>query len=127
MGRVVWFEIHADDPARAIGFYETLLGWEFTEFGNAPMPYWTIKTGDPDARGIDGGLLPRQGGNGDKVIAFVCTAAVDDLDATVTQATSLGAQIALPRMPIPGIGYLAYIKDTEGNVLGLMQPDQKAA
>ncbi|MDB5367223.1 MAG: glyoxalase/bleomycin resistance protein/dioxygenase [Rhodospirillales bacterium] len=127
MGRVVWFEIHADDPTRAIGFYEKLLGWEFTKYSEAPIPYWMIKTGDPDARGIDGGLLPRQGGSGDKVIAFVCTAGVGDLDATVGKATELGGQIVLPRMPIPGIGYLAYIKDTEGNVLGLMQPDEKAA
>jgi predicted enzyme related to lactoylglutathione lyase len=30
-------------------------------------------------------------------------------------------------MPVPGIGWLAYLKDTEGNVFGVMQPDPAAA
>jgi predicted enzyme related to lactoylglutathione lyase len=30
-------------------------------------------------------------------------------------------------MPIPGVGWLAYIKDPDGNIIGLMQPDPKAA
>jgi hypothetical protein len=38
----------------------------------------------------------------------------------------LGAEIALPKMPIPGVGWLGYIKDPDGNVLGLMQPDVSA-
>ena len=33
---------------------------------------------------------------------------------------------ALPKMPIPGVGWLAYLKDTEGNVFGLMQSDPSA-
>jgi uncharacterized protein len=32
----------------------------------------------------------------------------------------------VPKMPIPGVGWLAYIKDTEGNILGMMQPDPSA-
>jgi predicted enzyme related to lactoylglutathione lyase len=30
--------------------------------------------------------------------------------------------MALPRMDIPGVGAVAYVKDTEGNVLGMLQP-----
>ena len=37
-----------------------------------------------------------------------------------------GGTIALPKMPIPGIGWLAYAKDTEGNLFGLMQADPAA-
>jgi len=29
-------------------------------------------------------------------------------------------------MPIPGVGWLAYAKDTEGNTFGMMQPDVNA-
>ena len=39
---------------------------------------------------------------------------------------TLGASVALPKMPIPGMGWLAYLKDTEGNVFGMMQMDPKA-
>ena len=45
----------------------------------------------------------------------------------VSQALDLGATLALPKMPIPGMGWLAYIKDPDGNLLGLMEPDEKAA
>ena len=35
-------------------------------------------------------------------------------------------EIALPRMPIPTVGWLAYAKDTEGNLFGMMQMDANA-
>jgi predicted enzyme related to lactoylglutathione lyase len=33
----------------------------------------------------------------------------------------------VPKAPVPGVGWLAYVTDTEGNVLGLMQEDASAA
>lgn len=41
-------------------------------------------------------------------------------------ALELSARLALPKMPIPGFGWLAYMKDTEANVFGMMQPDPAA-
>ena len=126
MPRVIHFEVHADDPDRAIRFYSTLLGWHFTKWAG-PMDYWLIKTGAPEQPGIDGGMVRRHAGpGGDKVIAFVCTVDTPNLDEYLTKAAALGATIALPRMPIPGVGWLAYIKDPEGNILGMMQPDAAA-
>lgn len=127
MSRVVHFEIHVDDPDRAIKFYNELLGWEFKAW-EGPWPYWMVITGPDSAPGINGGMLKRQhpiSGN-DGVIAYVCTANVDNLDASFALGLKLGGTVALPKMPIPGIGWLAYLKDTEGNVLGLMQPDPSA-
>ena len=126
MNRVVHFEIQADDPARARTFYAALFGWTFEQFGQ--NDYWLIRTGPAEDRGIDGGLLPRHGViDGTAVIGYVCTVDVDNLDAKVTSAVAHGAQIALPKMAIPHIGWLAYCKDTEGNVFGMMQNDPKAA
>jgi predicted enzyme related to lactoylglutathione lyase len=48
---------------------------------------------------------------------------VDDTIATVTAS---GGTIALEKMPVPGIGWLAYAKDTEGNIFGVLQPDPTA-
>ncbi len=125
MARVVHFEIHAEDPQRAVDFYTQLFGWEITAW--AGMEYWLIKTGDPGTPGIDGGLLRRQGTiDGTAVIAYVCTVDVADLDASLEKALALGGQLALPKMPIPGIGWLAYAKDTEGNIFGMMQNDPGA-
>jgi len=47
------------------------------------------------------------------------------VDDAVKKAWSGGGTIALPKMPIPGVGWLAYCKDTEGNIFGLMQADPK--
>ena len=54
------------------------------------------------------------------------TVGVDDLDAYLARADRAGATVALPRHPVPGIGWLAYVKDTEGNLLGMMQSDEGA-
>ena len=128
MPRVVHFEIHADQPERAVAFYKELFGWEFTSWGG-PMEYWMIRTGPTEQRGIDGGLVRRRGPaptDGQCVNAYVCTVDVASVDESVASATRLGGTVALPKMPIPGVGWLAYVKDTEGNILGLMQNDPTA-
>ncbi|MFL6582986.1 MAG: VOC family protein [Chthoniobacterales bacterium] len=127
MPRVVHFEIHAGDPPRAIAFYEKLFGWEFIKFEGGPMAYWIIRTGD--GPGIDGGLHPRKGnGNADvdEVIAYVCTINVEKLDEYLDRATKLGASVCVAKMPIPRVGWLAYCKDTEGNIFGMLEPNENA-
>ena len=127
MPRIVHFEIHADDLDRAAKFYTELFGWTFTKWGG-PADYTMITTGPESTPGINGGLMKRQhplGGN-DGVIAYVCCLDVDNLDQYVARGLELGGSVALPKVPIPGVGWLAYLKDTEGNVLGMMQADKTA-
>ena len=62
--------------------------------------------------------------DGTAVIAYVCTADVPSVDQYVERAIRAGGQVALPKMPIPGVGWLAYCKDTEGNIFGMMQMDR---
>jgi predicted enzyme related to lactoylglutathione lyase len=126
MPRVVHFEIHADNPERAVKFYQAVLGWQFQKW-DGPTPYWLVRTGPKEQPGIDGGLIQRQPGqSGNAVIAYVCTVDVPSVDAYVTKATAAGGTVALPKMPIPGVGWLAYCKDTEGNIFGMMQADPSA-
>ncbi|MGE0887688.1 MAG: VOC family protein [Blastocatellales bacterium] len=126
MPRVVHFEIHAENPDRAIEFYKSLFGWEFTKW-EGDWPYWLIKTGEDSEPGINGGMIIRQGGiDGTSVIAYVCTVNVPDLDKSFETALARGGQVALPKMAVPGVGWLAYVKDTEGNILGMMQNDPNA-
>jgi predicted enzyme related to lactoylglutathione lyase len=126
MACVVHFEVHAADPARAARFYESAFGWRVTHI--PALDYWMIATGD--GPGIDGGLLRRRGpppSEGLPVNAFVCTLGVDDLDAALAAGLAAGGTQAVPRMAIPGVGYVAYMKDTEGNIFGLHQEDPTAA
>ncbi len=128
MPRPIHFEIHASDPERAMSFYRALFGWEFTKW-EGPMPYWLVRTGAEGTPGIDGGLLLRHGAApapGAPVSAFICTMDVADVDASVAQGTSLGGTVALPKMAVPGVGWLAYLLDTEGNIFGMMQNDPNA-
>ncbi len=128
MPRPTHFEIQAEDPARAIKFYETVLGWSFSKW-DGPMPYWMVSTGADGTPGINGGMHARMGAKpvpDQAVIAFVCIVDVDSVDAYVTKVTPAGGLITVPKMPIPGIGWLAYAKDTEGNIFGMMQTDSAA-
>lgn len=126
MPRVIHFEIHAGDPQRAITFYEKLFGWTFQKW-EGPMDYWLITTGPEGTPGINGGLMRRQGEiDGQAVIAYVCTIDVADLDASIAAAEANGGKQALPKMQIPGVGWLAYYKDTEGNIFGMLQPQKPA-
>jgi predicted enzyme related to lactoylglutathione lyase len=126
MPRVIHFEIHAEDPERAVRFYQALFDWEFTKWPG-PHEYWLIKTGPADRPGIDGGLVRRRGAvDGQAVLAYVCTVDVPSVDQLLQAIPEQGGAIALPKMPIPGVGWLAYAKDTEGNIFGFMQADPAA-
>jgi uncharacterized protein len=124
MPRVIHFEIHADEPERAIRFYTSVFGWQFLKFPNAFTDYWVVKTGEPDQPGIDGGLLKRDiHFEGVGTTAFVCTIAVSDLDVYLMKVNTSGGQLARERVAVAGVGWLAYCKDTEGNLFGMMQAD----
>jgi predicted enzyme related to lactoylglutathione lyase len=130
MPRPVHFEIHASDPATSRTFYENVFGWRFQQWGD--NPYWVVVTGDGDPMsgkpsaqpGVDGGMLPRRGDppvDGAPVNAFVMTIDVPDCDAFVEKALAAGGSIALPADDMPGVGRLAYVKDPDGNILGMLQ------
>lgn len=51
----------------------------------------------------------------------------DALDETLAANDRLGGIVALPKMPVPGVGWLAYVKDPDGNILGLLEPDPAAS
>ncbi len=109
-----------------MSFYSGVFGWRFKQW-HETVAYWTIETGSAGEPGIDGGLLPRRGALGDPAVpAYICTIEVEDLDQTLKTAQAMGAALVRPRLAIPGIGWLAYLKDTEGNTFGIMQADPQA-
>ena len=127
MSRLTWFEIHAADPARAMRFYGALFGWTFDGFGD---DYWLIHTGDPAKPGIDGGLMPRRGPApvaGQPVNAYTCVVSVGDVDEAVGKIPGLGGEIVLAKFAVPSVGWLAYARDPEGNLFGVMTLDERAS
>ena len=51
MSRVVHFEVLADDPARAVEFYQNVFGWEATKW-DGPEDYWLTTTGADRRRAL---------------------------------------------------------------------------
>lgn len=127
MMRVGHFEIHAENPEAAIAFYKGLFGWEFSKWEGGE--YWLITTGPEGTPGINGGLLPRRGPapvDGQGVNAYACTITVPNLDEMLSKIEPAGGRICLAKMPIPGVGWLGYAIDNQGNIFGMMQPDPQA-
>lgn len=122
MSRPIHFEIPAENPERLMNFYAAVFGWKYSKFPG-PVDYWLITTGDPKEPGIDGGVLPRR----DPAQPCVNTIGVANLDESLKTVERNGGKSVVPKMPIPGVGWLAYCKDVEGNMFGMMQPDASAA
>ena len=122
MPRVIHFELTADDPERATQFYSKVFGWQIQKW-EGPQDYWLITTGEVGTPGIDGAMMRR----GDFSAPVVNTIDVPSVDEFVAKITANGGSVVAPKMPIPGIGYFAYCKDTEGNIFGVMQNDPSAA
>lgn len=120
MPRIVHFEIPADDPGRAVDFYTNVFGWEINKW-EGPIDYWLVKTGEADLPGIDGGIVQRA-----ENAATVNTVDVPSLDEFIDKIEKAGGQVVLPKITVPGVGYMAYCTDTEGNVFGMMQEDPNA-
>jgi predicted enzyme related to lactoylglutathione lyase len=123
--RVVHFDIYVDDVDRAIAFYQTAFGWTIQKVEG--MDYWLIKTGE-GATGIDGGLGKRTSPTQGDIpqFGYTCTVDVADVNATFAAALAAGGTEVHRPGPVPGVGYMAYVRDTEGNHLGLMQRDPTA-
>jgi len=121
MPRVIHFEINSDQPERASKFYSEVFGWKIQKW-DGPQPYWLVNTGDEKQPGINGGLLQRTAPNA----TTVNTVDVPSVDEFTKKITRNGGKIAVPKRAIPGIGYLAYCVDTEGNTFGILQGDQNA-
>lgn len=122
MVRPSHFEIQAQEPERAIAFYRHVFDWRFDPFG-PPGEYWLITTGD-EGPGINGGLMPRRGpppSGGEPVTAAVLACTVEDIDSFTDRVEKAGGALEVAKMEIPGAGWVAYLKDTEGNLVGLWE------
>ncbi len=129
MNRVVHFEIHAGNQDKVQKFYEEVFGWSFQDMGAQMGNYRLITTGkDEDGAkwpGINGGMNPRRGESprgGEPVNAFVCTVSVEDIDDILEKIEKAGGSVATEKMQVPGVGWLAYRKDPDGNLFGVLQP-----
>jgi predicted enzyme related to lactoylglutathione lyase len=117
---IVHFDIQADDLERAQRFYSQTFGWRFEAWG--PPDFFLITTGDETNLGIHGALTRRHapvvrgGRNG-----FECTIQVDDIKRAMSTIEAEGGEIIGEPVEIPTVGIHVPFRDTEGNVVVIMQ------
>jgi uncharacterized protein len=108
---VMWFEVAARDRQALKGFYSGLFDWQLSDMD--AMPYTTVDTG---GEGIPGGFGSAPEGYEGHVTFYV---QVEDIEAALTKAESLGGKRTMGPMDIPS-GQIALFTDPEGNTIGLM-------
>ncbi len=121
MPKMIHFEIPADNMDRADKFYTGVFGWKIQKYAGYPVDYRLATTGGEKEPGINGAIMPR--GENKYVID---TIDVPDVDEYIKKIKSGGGKVLTPKMPIPGVGYMAYFEDTEGNKLGIYHTDMSA-
>lgn len=126
MGKVVHFEIPADDLPRAKKFYSTIFGWSTSEMPE--MEYVMLGTTESDENGmpkqpgaINGGMMKRQ----DPLRHPVVTIDVENIDDALASVKKNGGQVVREKLAVGDMGFTAYFRDSEGNVIGLWQNPSK--
>ena len=122
MVTVIHFDISPDDIQRAKQFYEQLFGWNIEKFSSSPQDYYIIETQTATGeKGITGGIAKREK-DYQKITNFI---QVDSTDESIAKVKELGGQIIEPKTAIPTVGHIAGCKDTEDNIFGLIEVENK--
>jgi len=121
-GRVVHFEIPFDDQERATAFYGEAFGWNLVPL---PEMHYVLATTGPSDQGppsepgfINGGMLAREESAAPGPVVVLDVESIDGALASVERA---GGAIVVPKQPVGAMGFTAYVKDSEGNVIGLWE------
>ncbi|CAN5473011.1 hypothetical protein BH10BAC5_BH10BAC5_12630 [soil metagenome] len=120
MNRISHFELPSNDPGKLKEFYSKVFGWNYQQWGNEE--YFLTQTGDKSEPGIEGAIMKKKHPDQPVVVSMN----VENLDKSIEDVNANGGEIVVPKMAIPTMGYLAYFKDPDGNILGMMQVDADA-
>ena len=120
-GRVVHFELPYDDGQRARAFYEKAFGWQLTALPE--MGYTLVMSGPSGDQGpteagfINGGMMQRQ----KPFVAPNIVIDVENLEEALKAVNEAGGSTVTERQPVGNMGFTAYFKDSEGNLVGLWE------
>ena len=117
-GEINHIEFPADDPQRAMRFYEAVAGWKFGAMDGLP-DYWMFRTSE----GYGGAVGRRGVTTGGQLRNYIEVSSIDDAVAASDQN---GGTTVEPKSPIPGMGWYAVLRDPEGTEIGLFQGEGPA-
>jgi uncharacterized protein len=119
-GTFLWDELLATDVEAATRFYGEVFGWTSSEMQGAFGTYTLLKR-DGD---VDVGSVMLKPNDASGPAAWLTYLATDDVDATVSRAKELGANVMMAGFDVPDIGRLAVLADPAGAVFGIYKPNQ---
>lgn len=128
MPTIVHFEIPSDNVERSKKFYSDLFGWNIEKVPADKVPegieYWAITTKDHEGKtAVNGGMMKRMKAEQQGILNYIDVKSVEESSA---KAQQLGGKTIMPKMAIPGMGYLAVCLDIENNAFGLWENDTLA-
>jgi uncharacterized protein len=112
-GEINHIEFPADDPQRAMRFYEAVAGWKFSAMDGFP-DYWLFRTSE----GYGGAVGKRDVSTGHILRNYI---EVNSIDDALAASDRTGGTTKEPRSEIPGMGWFAVVIDPEGSEIGLFQ------
>jgi uncharacterized protein len=118
-GSFYWNELMTRDVERDKKFYSAALGWTFDAMPMEGGTYWVAKMGDSAVGGLFDISAPQFGPAPEMWMSYI---AVDDVDARVQKAQSLGATLMKPIFDVPGVGRIAILREPGGAGIGWMTP-----
>jgi predicted enzyme related to lactoylglutathione lyase len=125
---VVHFEMPAKDKKRVAEFYTNAFGWDMKQLGSEMGNYVLAGTTDTDENNmvktpgtINGGFFDYKDDDLNRAPHLVIS--VDDIQESIKAVEQAGGKIIGEQMDIPGIGKYVSFRDTEGNIVGILQPN----
>jgi hypothetical protein len=116
-GKLVHFELPAQDTKRARAFWSGLFGWSFRDPGMPGIEYWMVRTSEDQGGAVLASESPPKG----PIIYFD----TDDIEVSIARVRELGGT-ADAKHPIPHVGWFTHCVDTEGNEFSLFESDETA-
>jgi predicted enzyme related to lactoylglutathione lyase len=128
MPTIVHFEIPSDNVERSKKFYNDLFGWNIEKVPPEKLPEgveaWGFTTKDHEGNNaVNGGMMKRMNPEQQGITNYIDVKSVEEYSAKVQQ---LGGMVKIPKMAVPGMGYIAVCSDTENNTFGLWEADTTA-
>lgn len=117
----VHFEVLGSDREALKSFYTELFGWSTNEIESARGDTYSLVEAQDD--GIAGGIGTAPEGTEGHVTFYV---GVEDLDAALSKAESLGGSRLSDPMDIP-TGQIAHFSDPEGHMIGLASSNEESS
>ena len=115
---LVWNELMTNDVDKAGAFYTKLFGYAADTQKMGDVNYTSFMNGDRPAAGMMA-ITPEMGEGIPPHWGIYL--AVDDCDATLAKAESLGGRVIAPANEIPEVGRFAVIADPQGAVFGIIK------